>query len=196
MPKKKVYIDITYIKPCQKSCTKKIVAAPGKQAHQVKVNETNFKMNSKDKSNTDENLKEETQTDPEHNNLILSEIQKWQRTNYQPKLILTQIDAFFIINSYKENTTVVILPAGTYNSLYRISGMVYKWRKLQFKIVKLDNGLLRVVLLELVSQSGVSGCACCCVGGVLGLISRSGDPSCKNERKGTEVKLVHVSVRE
>ena len=105
MPKKKVYIDIT----CQKSCTKKIVTAPGKQAHQAKDNKTNFKMNSKDKPNTDENLKEETQTDPEHNNLILSEIQKWQRTNYQPKLILTQIDAFFIINSYKENTTVVIL---------------------------------------------------------------------------------------
>ena len=40
-------------------------AASGKQAHQAENNKTNLKMNSTDKTNTDEKLKEETQTDPE-----------------------------------------------------------------------------------------------------------------------------------
>ena len=52
------------------------------------------------------------------------------------------------------------------------------------------------MLLELVRESGVGGCACCCVGDVIGLSSRSGAPSCTNERKGTEVKFVRGSVRE
>ena len=52
------------------------------------------------------------------------------------------------------------------------------------------------MLPELVSQSGVGGCACCCVGGVLGLSSRSGAPSSENERKGMEVKLLSGSVHE
>ena len=46
------------------------------------------------------------------------------------------------------------------------------------KKVRLDYvGLLHAVHPELVSQSGVGGCACGCVGGVLGLSSRSGAPS-------------------
>ena len=48
-------------------------ATPGKQAHQAKDNKTNLKMNSTDKPNTDEELKEETQTDLDHNILLLSE---------------------------------------------------------------------------------------------------------------------------
>ena len=64
-------------------------------------------------------------------------------------------------------------------------------------MIRLDYfGLLLAVLPELVSQSGVGGCACCCIGGVLGLSSRSGAPSCRNERKGMEVKFVHGSVCE
>jgi hypothetical protein len=50
-------------KQCQKSRAKTIVAASGKQAHQAKDNKTNLKMNSTDKPNADEKLKEETQTD-------------------------------------------------------------------------------------------------------------------------------------
>ena len=66
--------------------------------------------------------------------------------------------------------------------------MAQLWRKLQFKIVRLDYvGVLHAVLLELVRQSGVGGCACCCVGDVLGLSSRSGAPSCRNERNGSKV---------
>ena len=39
------------------------------------------------------------------------------------------------------------------------------------EIVRFDKvGLLHVVHHELVSQSGVGGCACCCLGGVLGLV--------------------------
>ena len=46
------------------------------------------------------------------------------------------------------------------------------------EIVRFDKvGLLHVVHPELVSQSVVGGCACCCLGGVLGLSSRSGAPS-------------------
>ena len=44
---------------------------------------------------------------------------------------------------------------------------------------------------ELVCQSGVGGCACCCIGGDLGLSSRSGAPSCAKWKEGTELKLVH-----
>ena len=52
-------------KQYQKSHAKTIVAASGKQAHQAEDNKTNLKMNSTDKTKTDENLKEETQKDPE-----------------------------------------------------------------------------------------------------------------------------------
>ena len=53
------------IKKKQKSRAKPIGAASGKQAHQAEDNKTNLKMNSTDKTKTDENLKEETQKDPE-----------------------------------------------------------------------------------------------------------------------------------
>ena len=58
-------------KQVQKSRAKTTGAAPGKQAHQAKDNKTNLTMNSTDKFNTDEEPKEEAQTDLNHNISLL-----------------------------------------------------------------------------------------------------------------------------
>jgi hypothetical protein len=68
--------------------------------------------------------------------------------------------------------------------------------KITIQIVRLDHvGLLQAVHPELVRESWAGGCACCCIGGVLGLSSRSEAPF-EKLKEGTEVKLVCGSVRE